>query len=249
METPVILMPLPDHDFDPTEASIPWQHCTQQAWKVVISTETGNVPAADANKLKGPLPGLLSAGAQAQQAYQQMLADPLYQHPISYAQINPSDYTALILPGGDGLRMRQYLQNTTLQEKVVELFHQHKLVGAICHGILVLARSIDPLTGKSVLYGHKLTVLPKSLDRLAYRLDSLTVKHGYIMYPNCVAEEVRSCLARQEDVIKGPGIRAPFVVSDGNLVTSRWYMDAGVFAERFVQQMQQRLDNESYLKQ
>ncbi len=30
--TPRNLMPLPDHDSDPTEAAIPWQACTSRGW-------------------------------------------------------------------------------------------------------------------------------------------------------------------------------------------------------------------------
>ena len=74
--TPSILMPLPDHDFDPTESAIPWKVCTSRGWKVSFSTEHGNVAQTDPHLLKGPLPGLLSAGAKAQAAYQQMEQDP-----------------------------------------------------------------------------------------------------------------------------------------------------------------------------
>jgi putative intracellular protease/amidase len=185
---------------------------------------------------------VLSAGASVQEAYQQMTSDPLFQAPISYNQINPAEFTALLLPGGDGLRMHQYLDSAVLQQKVLEFFQLHKLVGAICHGILVLARTIDPQTGKSVLYGHKITVLPKSIDQLAYRLDSLLLKHGYIMYPSCVSDEARACLEHPDDLIRGPGLRAPFVVSDGNLVTSRYFSDAEVFAERIISELKQRVN-------
>jgi putative intracellular protease/amidase len=241
MKTPVILLPLPDDDFDPTEASIPWQRCVEQGWRVVVSTEFGQVPKADKHKLKGPLPGLLSAGAPAKVAYQQMLTDPLYQQPIPYAEIAPGDYDALLLPGGDGLRMRQYLESTTLQKKVLEFFKLHKLVGAICHGVLVLARTIDPQTGKSVLFGHKVTATPKTLDRLAYRLDSLITKHGYIMYSNCVFDEVSACLEHPQDLIKGPGFQTQFALTDGNLVTARTYMDAELFATQFIENIQKHL--------
>src|SRR5512141_1669572 len=99
---PSILMPLPDNDFDPTEAAIPWKACTDQGWTVTISSEKGAVPYADANKLKGPLPGLISAGAKAQAAYEQMRLAPSYQHPIPYTEINPDQFDAILLPGGDG---------------------------------------------------------------------------------------------------------------------------------------------------
>jgi putative intracellular protease/amidase len=56
--------------------------------------------------------------------------------------------------------MRQYLENAELQGKVLEFYQLGKLVGAMCHGILVLACTIDPQTGHSVLYGHKLTHYP-----------------------------------------------------------------------------------------
>lgn len=245
---PNILMPLPDQDFDPTEASIPWKACNDQGWKVTISTEQGNVPQTDLNRLKGPLPGLLSASARAQSAYEEMSHDPSFQHPIPYADIDADQFDAILLPGGDAPRMRQYLENTVLQGKVVEFFHLGRLVGAMCHGILVLARTVDPQTAHSVLYGHKLTVLPKTLDQFAYRTDRLLTKHGYIMYPECVADEVRACLEHPDDFIRGPGLFAPFVFSDGNLITSRWYMDAEVFAARFVDELRRRMISEKAIQ-
>jgi putative intracellular protease/amidase len=243
--TPSILMPLPDHDFDPTESAIPWKMCTSRGWKVIFSTEHGNVAQTDPHLLQGPLPGLLSAGAKAQAAYRQMEQDPSYQHPIPYAEIDPDRYEAILLPGGHALGNRQYLESTILQSKALQFWQQGKLIGAICHGILVLARTIDPQTGRSILYGHKVTALPKSLDRAAYLLDSWLVKHGYLMYSCSVAEEVCSCLERPEDFSNGPSILDPYVVSDGNLITSRWYMDAEKFSERFADELQQRMLTET----
>ncbi len=60
------------------------------------------------------------------------------------------------------------------------------------------------------------------------------------MDSRCVSDEVRACLEHQEDFIREPGLLAPYVLSDGNLITSRWYMDAEVFAARFVDELQQR---------
>src|SRR5512143_2495718 len=103
---PNILMPLPDHDFDPTEAAIPWQACISRGWKVAFSTEHGDVAQGELLRLKGPLPGLLSASLKARAAYPQMTLDPAYQHPVPYAEIDPDRYQALLLPGGDTPRMR-----------------------------------------------------------------------------------------------------------------------------------------------
>jgi putative intracellular protease/amidase len=234
---PKVLMPLPDHDFDPTEAAIPWKLCTSHGMQVVISTEHGYIPQTDLNRLNGPLPGLISAGANVKSAYKDMTQDPLFQNPIPYAEIEPNQFDALLLPGGDAPRMRQYLDSELLRSKVLGFWQQGKLIGAICHGMLVIARTIDPQTGRSVLYGHKVTAIPSSLDKLAYRLDHWLTKHGYIMYDQCVSDEVRSCLARPEDFSRGPGLLAPFAVTDGNLVTARWYMDAELFTKRFIDQL------------
>jgi len=239
--TPNILMPLPDHDFDPTESAIPWKMCTSRGWRVSFSTEHGNVAQADLTKLKGPLPGLLSASEKARMAFQEMVQDPDYQHPIPYAEMDPGPYQALLLPGGDAPRMRQYLESKLLQSKVLQFWQQNKLIGALCHGILVLARTINPQTGCSVLYGYKVTALPKSLDRTGYLLDSWFTKRGYIMYSCCVAEEVRACLKRPEDFFSGKSLLTPYVVSDGNLVTSRWYLDAELFSERFADVLEERM--------
>ncbi len=245
---PSILMPLPDYDFDVTEASIPWQACASRGWRVAISTEHGNVAQGDPFKLKGPLPGLLGellgVGTKAHAAYRQMLQDPAYQHPIPYAEIDPNQHEAILLPGGDTPRMRQYLESPVLQNKVLQFSQQGKLIGAICHGVLVLARTIDPQTGHSVLYGHKVTAVPRSLDRFGYLLDSWLLRRGYLVYSCYVAEEVRACLEHPEDFSNGRSILVPYVVSDGNLITARWYLDAELFAERFAQALEQRMHAE-----
>jgi putative intracellular protease/amidase len=241
-----ILMPLPDFDFDPTESAIPWQVLQSHRWKVVFSTETGSAAQGDLTKLKGPLPGLLTASKEARTAYREMVQTPAFQHPVPYKEITADQYAAIILPGGDGPRMRQYLENQVLQEKVLEFRQKHKLVGAICHGILVLARTINPQTGRSILYGHKITALPKLLDRAAFRLDSWFLRRGYIMYPKCVADEVCDCLQSPKDFSKGPGLFTPYAVSDGDLITARWYLDAAVFAENFSEELEQRLRVDRY---
>jgi hypothetical protein len=77
----------------------------------------------------------------------------------------------LPLPGGHGARgMRRFLESETLQSTVVEAFSRRLPVGAICHGVLLAARSIDPATGRSVLYGRRTTALTWSLEQRAWRV-------------------------------------------------------------------------------
>lgn len=241
-----ILMPLPDRDFDPTESAIPWKVCSSKGWKIYFSTEHGKVAQADLHKLKGPLPGLLSASKRAREAYEQMTNDSAFQNPIPYADINPDMFRAILLPGGEAPGMRQYFESLVLRSKVLQFWQRGKLIGAICHGLLILARTIDPQSGRSILYGHKVTALPKSLDRTGHLLDAWFFKHGYIMYSPCVADEVRACLEHPEDLSSGPSVLvpSPYVVTDGNLITSRHYGDAGKFSERFVDELEKRTRGE-----
>ena len=50
----------------------------------------------------------------------------------------------------------------------VDSFRAGKPVGAICHGVLVAARAVDPATGRSVLHGRRTTALTWALERKAW---------------------------------------------------------------------------------
>jgi putative intracellular protease/amidase len=233
MSQPYILIPLPDHDFDPSEAAFPWKFCTERGWKVTFATENGDVAACDPRLLKGPLLGPLGAGPRGLSNYKRMIASPEYQHPIRYADINANDYEAVSLTGGHAPGMKQYLESEVLQEKMVRFFKLGKVVGSICHGMLVLARAIDPDTGKSVLWDYKVTALTKDLEFTGYALTFWLLGRRYRTYDCYVADEVRDSLIDKRNFKNGPLMVLPFLVQDRNLVTSRWPLDAPLYARRF----------------
>jgi putative intracellular protease/amidase len=70
--------------------------------------------------------------------------------------------------------MRSYIDSEILQGLVVDAFRRGMLVAAICHGVLLAARSVDPSTGRSVLYGRETTALTWDLERRAWQLARLT---------------------------------------------------------------------------
>jgi len=238
--TPHILIPLPDHDFDPTESATPWKVCKGRGWQVTFSTEKGDVAAADHRLLMGPVRGPLGAGPKALEAYRRMLQDEAYRHPIPYADIDPAQYDGLLLTGGHAPGMRQFLESPVLQQKILELWQQGKVIAAICHGVLVLARTIDPATGRSILYGRKVTALTRSLERTGYGLTFWLLGRRYRTYDCYVADEVRESLASPEDFSNGASMFLPHVVVDGNLITSRWPRDAAAFAGRFADELENR---------
>ena len=241
---PHIIMPLPDHDFDPTESATPWKMCTERGWKVAFSTEQGQVAQADHRLLMGPVRGPLGAWKKALAAYRRMTLDEAYLHPIPYAGINPADYDAMLLPGGHAPGMRQYLDSSVLQGKALQFWQKGKVIGAICHGVLVLARAVDPQTGRSILYGSKVTALTKSLERTGYLFTFWLLGRRYRTYPCYVADEVRGCLERPQDFSSGVSMWLPHVVVDGRLITSRWPRDAATFSQRFVEVVERSVSDQ-----
>jgi putative intracellular protease/amidase len=66
--------------------------------------------------------------------------------------------------------MREYLESEVLQRLVVSFFEAGKPVAAICHGVLLAARSISTRTGRSVLFGYRTTALTWALENRAWSL-------------------------------------------------------------------------------
>ncbi|HWS92324.1 MAG TPA: type 1 glutamine amidotransferase domain-containing protein, partial [Mycobacterium sp.] len=123
-----------------------------------------------------PLIGLmLRANNDGRSAYRDMLRSAEYQHPVSWAHATLDGINAMLLPGGHRARgMRSYIDSDILQRLVVEAFSGGVIVAAICHGVLLAARSVDPRTGRSVLYGRKTTALTWAMERLAWQLTRIT---------------------------------------------------------------------------
>src|SRR5947208_2178082 len=85
------------------------------------------------------------------QPIRELLGEAAYRHPTAWADLRPEEYDGLILPGGHAPGMRQYLDSEVLREKIAAFWSTRRPVGAICHGVLALARTIDPATGRSVI--------------------------------------------------------------------------------------------------
>jgi len=158
---------------------------------VVFATPDGQPAAADDMMLTGegldpwgqipllrnlPLIGLLMrANGDARKAYAAMLADPQYRAPLRWNSINASEFDGLVLPGGHRARgMREFLESDTLQRLVANFFETQKPVAAICHGVLLAARSISSRTGRSVLYGYRTTALTWAFERSAWKVARIT---------------------------------------------------------------------------
>jgi protease I len=239
------LIPLPDRDFDPTEAGVPWRILTRRGHRVVFATPKGKIARADPRMITGEGLGvfaaLMKADFNGRSAYEEMSRCEEFRHPIGYDDISPEKFDGLILPGGHAKGMRAFLESGQLQAHVGRFFSQSRPVGAICHGVLLVARSRRP-DGRSVIYGRKTTALTKFMELAAWTLTFLYLGDYYRTYRTTVEDEVRGALARSDDFIRGPlsivrdapnNLAAGFTVRDGNYLSARWPGDAHRFANEF----------------
>jgi putative intracellular protease/amidase len=223
-----VLIPLPDADFDPTEAAVSWLRLGQFGHRVRFATQSGRPAQGDGLMITGRgldpwgfVPGLshvvgvgrfLRADRRGRAAYGDMVRSEEFLHPCSWDAIDLGVADGLLLPGGHRARgMRPYLESPVLFEVVGEAFRRELPVAAVCHGVLLAARSVDPATGHSVLYGRRTTALTWSLERRAWQVARRTrfwdpdYYRTYGEQPGqptgfmSVQQEVTRALARPED--------------------------------------------------
>lgn len=227
-----VLVPLPARDFDPTEAAVSACVLRERGHTVRFATPDGQRAHADPVMVTGEgldpwglLPGLkhavligrtLRADAAGRRAYAQLEREAAFLSPLRHAEARAADFDALLLPGGHAPGMREYLESPTLQALVAAFFDADKPVAAICHGVVLAARSVSLRTGRSVLHGRKTTALTWSLERAAASLARVVRfwdPHYYRTYREepgepagyrSVQAEVTRALARAEDFLDVP---------------------------------------------
>lgn len=247
-----VLIPLPNYGFDPSEAAIPWKQLKEKDIEIVFITPKGEKAAADKLMVTGEKLGILKPVLQARKdainAYHEMEQSESFCNPLKYIDVFEKDFDGILLPGGHDKAAKEYLESKLLQQLIVAFFKAKKPVAAVCHGVVLAARSIDADTGKSVLHNYKTTALLKSQELLAYNLTRIWLKDYYLTYPGLTTEdEVRSVLSNQEHFIKGPipiqkdtinNLKKGFVVRDRNYLSARWPGDIYNFSQEFIHMIQ-----------
>lgn len=239
-------MPLPDRDFDVTEVAVPWKLLTEAGHEVVFATETGATPVCDPLLITGVLFGKLGARPEPIAFYREMENAPNFLAPRAWSGLDAASFDALFLAGGHAPGMRQYLGSDVVQSLTAAFFATPKPIAAICHGVLVAARS-KRADGTSVLHGLRTTCLPKYMERSAYLATFWLRGRYYRTYDAYVEEEVTAALAKPEDFERGPrelskrGTREDdthaFVVEDGRYVSGRWPGDAYLIAKKLIERL------------
>ncbi|MFT6052915.1 MAG: protease I, partial [Halioglobus sp.] len=204
-----VLVPLPNYGADPTEVAIPWKLLTENGYGVTFATPKGQVATPDWAMLHGKNLGiwrsLLKTRSDAVEACLAMQNSAAFLSPQSYQDVNEADFDALLLPGGHDKGVKEYLESPVLQRLVADFFLRDKPVAAICHGVVLAARSVASDTGKSVIAGYNTSCLLKSQELLAYQMTRLWLNDYYLTYPELTVEdEVTAALDHSAQFHSGP---------------------------------------------
>ena len=226
----LVLIPLPARDYDPTEAAVSWKVLVDAGHSVRFATPEGSPAPADDRMVTGrgldawgfvpyldrcvAVGRVLRADNAGRAAYAQMKRAPEFLSATRWDAVELGAVDGLLLPGGHRARgMRPYLESPLLQATIVDAFRRGLPVAAICHGVLLVARSVDPDVGRSVLHGRRTTSLTWRQERRAAligRIVRFWEPEYYRTYPDprdkptgymSVQAEVTRALARSEDFI------------------------------------------------
>jgi putative intracellular protease/amidase len=241
-----VVMLLPAVDYDPTESAIIWDGLTAAGVDVRFATPNGEPAYADprlVDKGFSVLSPLLMTKADSLAAYQRMVGDAQFAKPCTYEDVDIESAGGLFIPGGHAKGVRTLLESSAAQATAVTAMAAGMPVGAVCHGVLLLARSIDPSTGRSVLYGRQTTALTATLELGGWALTRLWLGDYYRTYPTTVQAEVTAALKSPGDFQAGPRVTlrdSPnhlgrgFTVKDGNYLSARWPGDCHRLASEYV---------------
>lgn len=244
-----VLIPIPSTDFDPTECAVPWKILSQNGIRVQFATPAGQKAQCDLRMLNGNglniLSPILKADANGRIAYAELENSFEFQNPTPWSAIDVNRFDGLVLPGGHAPGMKEYLESIVLQKHVSSFFLSKKPVGAICHGVVLAARSKEK--NQSILKGRKTTALLSSQELLAWSLTCIWLGDYYRTYKQTVEAEVKSNLATPTDFLQGPPpirrdslnhLNYGFTVRDGNYLSARWPGDAHRFGTDFLRMLQ-----------
>ncbi len=246
-----VLLPIPNEDFDPTEAAVPWKILSEAGIEVVVATPDGQGAKADPIVLEGDALGfwkfVLQADSNGRLAYSEF-HEAACAKPSAYGDHKAEEFDALILPGGHAPKMRSYLESESLRSIIESFFAKDKLVGAICHGVVAACRAQGP-EGKSVLHGRKTTALTEDMELFAWKRTRKRLGDYYRTYPQTVQAEVTEALGPEGTFLCGPRplfrdspskLGRGFVVEDGNYISARYPGDVHRFTNALLTRLQQR---------
>jgi putative intracellular protease/amidase len=164
------------------------------------------------------------------------LKDPskaaLLKNTIKLSAINPNDYKALLVCGGQG-PMYTFIDNTELQKFFVDFYLTGKPSGAICHGTCILLKCKLP-NGKYLVEGKKWTGFANSEENYA---DAYV---GKKIQPFRIEDEAAKM--PNNKFTTAPMFEA-FAIHDGNLITGQQQNSGSEAAKLIISRLEKQRSN------
>lgn len=119
-------------------------------------------------------PSSKGASSSTVKKYQDMAESEEWKNPLSWSNehFTLDDFDMVFLPGGHDKAVRQVIDSERVHKLLVDFFPKtkkpsKKVVGAVCHGVMVLSESKYP-DGNSVIRDCVTTTLPTRFEQLAF---------------------------------------------------------------------------------
>ncbi|KAI1763670.1 class I glutamine amidotransferase-like protein [Hypoxylon sp. FL1150] len=242
--SPKVLIMMADYGHDPTETAVPYHAFKEAGYEIKFATENGNSPRCDKRMLEGFTQKLLGAKKGVVTKYKKMAVSDEMRHPLSWSapdfSLDPFDL--VIFPGGHDKGVKQIIESPVVHKLMVDYFPKtkkpsNKVVGAVCHGVMVLSESKDA-DGRSVIRDCNTTALPARFEQAAYWGTRAFLSDYYKTFGHGsedVEAAVKKVLANpaQFKASLNPGA---FIVEDEqyNYISARYPGDAELFAEEII---------------
>lgn len=159
------------------------------------------------------------------------LKDPtkatLLKNTLKLSSINPNDYKAILVCGGQG-PMYTFIDNAELQKFFVDFYLTGKPTSAICHGTCILLKAKLP-SGKYLVEGKKWTGFANNEENYA---DAYV---GMKIQPFRIEDEARKIVNSKFGV--APMFEA-FAIEDGNLITGQQQNSGAEAAKLVIRQLE-----------
>lgn len=139
---------------------------------------------------------------------------------LKLSAVNPDDYKAIFVCGGQG-PMYTFYENAALQQFFVNFYQTGKPTAAICHGTCILLKTKLP-NGKLLVDGKRWTGFASSEEQYA---DNYV---GQKIQPFRIEDEARK-LPNSRFTVGAPF--SAFAVQDGNLITGQQQNSGAAAAE------------------
>ncbi|KAI2469126.1 class I glutamine amidotransferase-like protein [Annulohypoxylon bovei var. microspora] len=244
MTTPKVLIMMADYGHDPTETVVSYTTFKNANYDIKFATENGKPARCDKKMLEGFTQKLLGASKAVISKYKKMAISEEMRHPLSWSDpdfsLDPFDL--VVFPGGHEKGVKQIIDSPIVHKLVVDYFPKtkrpsKKVVGAVCHGVMVLSESKDA-DGRSVIRDCNTTALPAKFEQAAYWGTRAVLGDYYKTYGHGsenVEESVKKVLADPAQ-FKASVNPAPFIVEDEqyNYISARYPADVELFAEEII---------------